>query len=422
MRKTFILILLIIIAFGTGCGSEVSVDDSQVIATVNREIVTQNMLEERKNILLFQKRLQEKLLQNARNSGESEEYIKRIEGSLIGEVTDNPAFNKIIRDMVQQQEAINRGIKVSNKEIEEFIIQSRVAEQSLPEGSEEYENMKTMKKEDMELKGLKTEQEYEDYQRKTLKKSFLKGKLKNKVSEEIAKEYSAVNGEEYREIIRDRYNNFVEELVSNAKIETKVEGLSVELNMIEIPDITANVDMKEATQVRMIARASGETKEIIQLIKQRLDIVGWEANLERANEKDIIITIPACDDPLAAKWLITKGEFHIEDSVGDITITKLDIISARMDKDNYNNTERFLLEFTKSGTKRLADATKANVGMPMKVYLDDVCIASPRVSEPILDGKVQISGQVSNKVLMAILNTKNSSEKLELVEFSSSSR
>src|SRR6185369_13418318 len=48
--------------------------------------------------------------------------------------------------------------------------------------------------------------------------------------------------------------------------------------------------------------------------------------------------------------------------------------------------------FDTRGAREFGDVTKANVGKPFAIVLDNKVISAPRINEPILGGSRQISG------------------------------
>ncbi len=101
------------------------------------------------------------------------------------------------------------------------------------------------------------------------------------------------------------------------------------------------------------------------------------------------------------------GSLEIKDEEGNIWITTDDLVSVAIPDEN---AEPCIIEMVLSeeGAKKFADATMANIGKKLPIYVNGECVSSPVVNEAITYGKLQISGFSSfseaNEIVNAIKN------------------
>ena len=68
------------------------------------------------------------------------------------------------------------------------------------------------------------------------------------------------------------------------------------------------------------------------------------------------------------------------------------ILNAKASIDALTNEPTILIELDKGETAQLAELTLAHVDQPMAIVLDDVIISAPIITEPILEGTLQLNG------------------------------
>ena len=73
-------------------------------------------------------------------------------------------------------------------------------------------------------------------------------------------------------------------------------------------------------------------------------------------------------------------------------LSTTDIASAALGTDPFSASPVVELTLTPTGRDRLARATTDNVGRILAVLVDEALITAPIIREPILGGRVQISG------------------------------
>ncbi|MGO4125445.1 hypothetical protein AB4Z01_13660 [Inquilinus sp. YAF38] len=96
------------------------------------------------------------------------------------------------------------------------------------------------------------------------------------------------------------------------------------------------------------------------------------------------------------------GLTRVEDATGRVlylwpetVLSTIDIASATARTDPVSATPVVELTLTAAGRDRLARATTNNVGRILAVLVDEALITAPVIREPILGGRVQISGQMT---------------------------
>jgi len=86
----------------------------------------------------------------------------------------------------------------------------------------------------------------------------------------------------------------------------------------------------------------------------------------------------------------------------------LDISEARAERDRAGNTWQVVVQFTPSGTEKLAQFTASKVGQYLVISRDRQVVSAPYVKEPITGGQAVIAGaytEIIAKSLAAVLNS-----------------
>ena len=170
----------------------------------------------------------------------------------------------------------------------------------------------------------------------------------------------------------------------------------------------------------------------VEMIRKRLDALGTkEPNIVREGEDRVLVQLPGEGDPERAKKVIgttAKMTFRMVDtnaSLEDAKRGKLPtgdeylpydssngraggvIVNKRILVDGANLTDAQLgfhdnqpvitFKFDSIGSKRFADATRANVGKPFAIVLDKQVLSDPVIREPITGGSGEISGSFTSQ-------------------------
>ena len=162
-----------------------------------------------------------------------------------------------------------------------------------------------------------------------------------------------------------------------------------------------------------------------EVVYNRVDPDGTkEVTVIRQGDDRILVQVPGLQDPEGLKTLLGKTarlEFKLVDqtatpeqlasgraSVGSQVLPTVEggriavqrramvsgdqLIDATQTFDPTTNAPAVSIRFDSTGGRRFAEVTRANVGKPFAIILDDVVISYPNINEPILGGQAQISG------------------------------
>ena len=141
-----------------------------------------------------------------------------------------------------------------------------------------------------------------------------------------------------------------------------------------------------------------EYDDVIETLRSRLDENGYtEATITRM-DNGLRVEIPSIDNPDDVMQLLcNQGELQFRDSKGNVRVRGEHVADAKSGYDQ-NGDPTVYLEFTTEGAKLFASATKAiaakedGVDNKFSVYLGDMLISSPTVSEEIANGQATIAG------------------------------
>jgi preprotein translocase subunit SecD len=155
----------------------------------------------------------------------------------------------------------------------------------------------------------------------------------------------------------------------------------------------------EAEDTATVQATSDAIDAAVGVIDKRVNSLGVsEATVVRegATSKRIIVELPGWEDPERAKELIGKTallEFKTED--GKVIVTGSHLKNAQLvfsQEQSSLGEPEISFELDEEGTKAFADATAANIGKKITIYLDNQVLMSPTVNDAIADGKGVITG------------------------------
>jgi protein-export membrane protein SecD len=195
-------------------------------------------------------------------------------------------------------------------------------------------------------------------------------------------------------------------------------------------DIAAGADglvTLTLTEVGLREKTSAAVLQSIEIVRRRVDPDGTkEATLVRQGAARILLTLPGEQDPQAIKRLVgttAKMTFHLLDETAvpqpgaapppGVQFLRGEAsrgqeatyaVRRRVEVDGANLTDaragqnpqtgEWVVNFTFDtiGSRRFAEITRANVGRPFAIVLDERVITAPNIREPITGGRGQISG------------------------------
>ena len=159
--------------------------------------------------------------------------------------------------------------------------------------------------------------------------------------------------------------------------------------------------------------------QAIEIVRRRVDELGTnEPNIVKRGNDRVLVELPGLDDPSRIKNLLGKTAnlsfqfvsknkeetfgnekmFYDNDNENFEIISKRIIISgenlldAKPSMNNQTNETVVVFNLDRVGTKRFAKATSNNVGRQLAIILDEQIISAPTISEAIVGGSGQITG------------------------------
>lgn len=193
-----------------------------------------------------------------------------------------------------------------------------------------------------------------------------------------------------------------------------------------------NVAVVDSNRIVMTPTDSGlrtaiadTMKTAVEVVRKRIDALGTrEPTIVLEGSNRIVVQVPGLQDPQQVKALIGKTaklEFKLVDlsadprqvqeghapigsqvlpmdnGQGKIAVYRRAIITGdQLTKAtqgyDQNNQPDIEIEFNSEGAHRFARVTQENVGKPFAIILDGRVLSDPRINEPILGGRAQITG------------------------------
>ncbi len=172
-----------------------------------------------------------------------------------------------------------------------------------------------------------------------------------------------------REVIERRINFFG---VSEPIIQTSQSGNDYRI-IVEIPGVT-------------------DVNQAVQLIGTTAQLTFWE---EGATSSAKFATDSAAVLPLGVMQILGPTAKKTD-------LTGKDLQKAFVTFNPNTGAPQVQLTFTPEGSKKFAEITKRNVGKIVAIVLDNQLIQAPRVSEPILGGQAEITGQFTTEQAKAL--------------------
>ncbi len=178
----------------------------------------------------------------------------------------------------------------------------------------------------------------------------------------------------------------------------------------------------------LTARAASAMQQSIEIVRRRIDGTGVvDPQIAQEGATRIMVQLPGISDPNRIKQLLGRTAhltFHLIDQAanpaaggppppGDLFLPVQGqpgqrlAVRERVAVDGANLTDaeagedpqtgQWVVNFTfdSLGAQEFGDITRANVGRPFAIVLDNQVISAPVIREPILGGRGQISGNFS---------------------------
>jgi preprotein translocase subunit SecD len=196
---------------------------------------------------------------------------------------------------------------------------------------------------------------------------------------------------------------------------------------LEVSDGGGSVIRITVTQPAMLERMRKTIEQSIQIVERRVNELGTvEPIIQRQGTDRILVQVPGLQDPTRLKELLgktAKMEFRMVDtSVSpdqaqqgrvppesellqsatkaeapvvvkkQVLVSGGDLTDAQPGFDQRSGEPIVSFKFNTAGSRKFAQATTENVGLPFAIVLDNKVISAPVIREPITGGQGQISG------------------------------
>ncbi|MDI2090125.1 protein translocase subunit SecD [Commensalibacter oyaizuii] len=173
----------------------------------------------------------------------------------------------------------------------------------------------------------------------------------------------------------------------------------------------------------MKQRASEAITQSIEIVRRRIDATGAvDPSITRQGDDRIVVQLPGISDPNRIKQLLgttAKMTFHLLDETATnpdfpppgvtflpmaddparklpvrdhIEVDGAELTSASAGMDQQNGEYAVNFQFDTAGAQAFASVTRANVGKPFAIVLDNKVITAPVINTPITGGSGQITG------------------------------
>ena len=166
-------------------------------------------------------------------------------------------------------------------------------------------------------------------------------------------------------------------------------------------NIKLGLDLAGGVSITYQAKGQNPTDEemadTIYKLQKRVEQYSTEATVYQEGDDRISIEIPGVSDANTVLEELGKpGSLEFRDPNGEVVLSGTDVKNAepRTQEDEKTKKKEFVvvLELTKEGTQKFAEATAANIGKQISIIYDGETISAPRVNETIEAGEALISG------------------------------
>ena len=183
-------------------------------------------------------------------------------------------------------------------------------------------------------------------------------------------------------------------------------------------NIDDNKFILELSNYGLVLIKNSSLDQAIEIVRRRVDELGTnEPTIVKRGNDRVLVELPGLDDPSRIKKLLgktanlsfqfvsnkTEDSFGIEKLKYDgedneefvsrrIIISGENLIDASPSMNSQTNETVVTFNLDRVGTKKFAKATSSGVGKKLAIILDNKIISAPTVSEAIVGGSGQITG------------------------------
>jgi len=205
------------------------------------------------------------------------------------------------------------------------------------------------------------------------------------------------------------------------ELSTTPPGQRPDIEFEQTPDGTLTATL---SPIGLRERATAAVAQSIEIVRRRIDETGIvDPIINRQGEARIVVQLPGIEDPNRIKQMLGKTArmtFRLTDETANVSqavpppgvdflqlegrgggriavrrrieVDGANLTDARAGQDSRNAQWVVNFTFDSIGTRRFAEISRANVGRPFAIVLDDKVISAPVINEPIVGGRGQISG------------------------------
>ena len=183
-------------------------------------------------------------------------------------------------------------------------------------------------------------------------------------------------------------------------------------------NIDDNKYVLELSDYGLVLIKNSSLDQAIEIVRRRVDELGTnEPTIVKRGNDRVLVELPGLDDPSRIKKLLgktanlsfqfvsnkTEDSFGVEKLKYDgedneefvsrrIIISGENLIDASPSMNSQTNETVVTFNLDRVGTKKFAKATSSGVGKKLAIILDNKIISAPTVSEAIIGGSGQITG------------------------------
>lgn len=226
------------------------------------------------------------------------------------------------------------------------------------------------------------------------------------------------------------------EIISSGIVKVGADMTSIGVDDLSIEEGSGAIIKLSLTEAAVIEKKVQSVEQSIEVIRRRIDGTGTKEPTIQQNGIDrILIQLPGIEDTTYFKRILSETaqmNFHLTNTTVDqadvlrgrvpprttvypsvekdingdplnlfairdnIMVSGEDLVNASFTMDE-NNRPAVNISFNAKGGKQFADATRANVGRPFAIILDDEVISAPRINTAILGGSAIITGSFTSQ-------------------------
>jgi SecD/SecF fusion protein len=188
---------------------------------------------------------------------------------------------------------------------------------------------------------------------------------------------------------------------------------------IEVLPVSDTVVRVAPTQTSLQQTAEAAIEQSLEIVRRRIDEIGVaEPTIQRVGVDRIAVQLPGVQDPSRIRQVLgstAKLSFHMLAPLGAtaatpgveqlpgtdgttylveerIALSGDRLTDARAAFDQYGSQPIVSFRLDNLGARQFGDITRANVGKPFAIVLDQKVLSAPVIREPIIGGAGQISG------------------------------